>query len=139
MTSKAVGTVGLTRSVGFQVGARRTFLVDLHAAWQQLLSDEGRQIWLGRGGDLRLEEGADYELDDGTTGQLRTLRPGSHLRLTFQPPVWPRSSTIQLRLIESKGKTVVAFHQEHLPDAPSREQRRRHFLAALEELRPLLE
>ena len=62
------------------------------------------------------------------------MEPGSHLRLTWQPGGWARSSTIQVRVLPAARGATVAFHQEHLPGAQAREARRAHFAAALDAL-----
>lgn len=124
--------MGARVSIGFQVGARRTFPVALGEAWEWLVSREGLQLWLGSGSEAELAEGMRYRLPDGTNGEVRVLKPGSHLRLTWQAPGWPRASTIQVRVIPSGEKTVVAFHQEHLPGPKERENRRVFFRRALD-------
>ncbi len=126
--------VGLTKDVGFQVGARRTLPVPLERAWSYLLSAEGQRLWLEAQTPLRWESAEPYRLEDGTTGEVRVFRDGSHLRMTWHPPGWPRASTIQVRVIAKDDRSVVAFHQEHLPDAGARAQRRAHFLQVLDEL-----
>ena len=127
-------TVGQTRRAGFQIGARRTLPLDPAAAWRLLTSDTGVRLWLGDTADMRFEPGAAYELADGTRGEVRVCRPGGHVRLTWQPLGWARASTIQIRVIPSGPNATVAFHQEWLPGAPEREQRRRHYQAVLDEL-----
>ncbi|MDH3944043.1 MAG: hypothetical protein OEV06_08125 [Anaerolineae bacterium] len=69
---------------------------------------------------------------------MRVFKPNSHLRLTHHPPGWPRPSTIQVRVIPSGDKTVIAFHQEHLPGPQERAQRRLHYHAALDKLADLI-
>lgn len=125
---------GLTRDAGWQIGARRTLPIESGAAWRWLTSTEGLGIWLGRSADLNLEEGAAYQLADGTAGELRVVAPESHLRLTWQPVDWPRASTLQVRVVPKGERTVIAFHQEHLPNSRSREERRRFFHAVLDQL-----
>ena len=126
--------VGQTRDTGFQIGVRRTLAVSLDDAWRRLTSPEGVRAWLGEG-DLSWDKRAPYRLADGSGGEVRVFEAGHHLRLTWQPPDWPRASTIQLRVIPAAGgKTTVAFHQEHLPGPDEREARRQHFAAALDAL-----
>jgi len=62
------------------------------------------------------------------------VQPGSHLRITRQPPGWSRPSTIQVRVMPAGAKTTLSFHEEHLPGAAERQERRAHFAAALDEL-----
>ncbi len=110
--------VGQTASVGFQIGVRRTLPCTENALWQLLTSDEGLTIWLG--GPIPLQQGASYTLADGTTGELRVFRPGSHLRLTWQPPGWAAPATIQVRVLPAKGGATLSIHQEWLPDSAAR-------------------
>jgi hypothetical protein len=39
--------IGQTKTSGFQIGARRTFLVSVPNAWNFLISEQGQSIWLG--------------------------------------------------------------------------------------------
>jgi uncharacterized protein YndB with AHSA1/START domain len=72
-------------------------------------------------------------------GEVRVYTPYSHLRITWHPPGWPRASTLQLRVIPKGDKTVIAFHQEHLPGEKEREERRTHYIAVLDELEHIIE
>ena len=125
-------SVGLTRDTGWQIGARRTFDIGLEDAWDWLTSREGVSSWLGEPENLIFEIGQEYSLTDGGHGEIRVFKPNSHLRMTYQPGAWPRASTIQLRVLARKGRTTIAFHEEHLPDAKARENRRQHYIEALD-------
>ena len=122
---------GLTEDTGWQVGARQTMSIPLERAWRLLTSPPGVQAWLGEAINMDWNLGASYRLSDGSTGEICIFKPKSHLRLTWHPPGWPRPSTIQVRVIPSGDRTVVAFHQEHIPDQASRAARKLHFQAAL--------
>ncbi|MFN2128846.1 MAG: hypothetical protein ACK2TU_13385, partial [Anaerolineales bacterium] len=73
-------------------------------------------------------------LTDGSYGTIRVYTPGSHLRITWQPRGWARPSTIQVRVIHKGNRSIIAFHQEHLPGATERAERRQHFIRALDAL-----
>ncbi len=107
--------VGLTKDVGWEVGARRTYPIEVEAAWRLIISPAGIKTWLGAPKQPFGNKGDQYELPDGTQGEIRVFKPNSHLRMTWQPPAWSRASTIQVRVVPSGEKTVIAFHQEHLP------------------------
>jgi uncharacterized protein YndB with AHSA1/START domain len=130
--------IGQTRDAGFQIGVRRTFPITHEAAWQLLTSAEGIRIWLDESADVELAHGATYRLVDGTSGKVSVFTPGSHLRMTWQPPGWARPSIIQLRAIANRARTVVAFHQEHLPGPDEREARRAFYMAALDQIERLI-
>lgn len=129
---------GKTRSVGFQVGARRTFPLPHEEAWKLLTSQQGLRVWLGEVPNLKVAVGSRYQLVDGSRGEIRVVSPNSHMRLTWQPPGWNRPTTIQVRVISSAEKTVIAFHQEHLPGPEERAKRRAFYLSALDELEGLV-
>lgn len=138
MTKKNKRPIGLTRDTGFQIGVRRTLPIRLEEAWRLLLSEEGLKIWLGAIVNSKLSEGAHYQLSDGTRGEIRVFSPDSHLRMTWHPVDWPSSSTIQVRVIPKGDRTVVAFHQEHLPGTREREARRDHFRTVLSKLQGVI-
>lgn len=138
MTASDERPVGLTKDVGFQIGVRRTLPIRLEDAWQLLTSAEGLKVWLGETADLDFARDTPYRLADGSAGQVKVFSPNSHLRVTWQPPGWERASTIQLRVIASGERTVVAFHQEHLPHGQAREERRAYYMAALDRLERLI-
>lgn len=128
---KGLRVIGQTKDTGFQVGVSRTIPISRETAWHWISSPEGMATWLGEGAGFPLEKGQQYRLADGATGEVRVVSE-KHVRLTFYPEGWPRPSTIQVR-VEPKGeKTVVAFHEEHLPSEEAREERRAHFKAALD-------
>lgn len=130
-------TVGETQDGDFQIGVQRTLPLPCERAWRLLTSPEATRAWLGDGARLSFEEGETYHLSDGATGEIRVVRPRSRVRLTWKPESWRRATTIQVRTVAKGEKTVVSFHQEHLPDPAEREKRRAFFRAALDKLEAL--
>jgi uncharacterized protein YndB with AHSA1/START domain len=134
MTELTARPVGLTQDTGFQIGARRTFPLPPEDAWRFLTSAEGVRLWLGDAPGFLPAKGARFQLEDGTSGEVTTFVAGSHLRMTFQPPGWPRASIVQIRVIAKGERCVVAFHQEHLPGPSERAQCSLHYATVLEAL-----
>jgi uncharacterized protein YndB with AHSA1/START domain len=134
MKKPAKHPTGLTKITGYQIGARRTINLPPAEAWELATSLQGVNLWLGPTSHFSFEEGTRYELTDGSYGTIRVYTPGSHLRLTWQPAGWPRPSTIQVRVIPKENRSIIAFHQEYLPGAAEREERREHFIRALDAL-----
>jgi len=101
----------------------------------------GNQDPVGRCPTGSLIEGSRYRLKDGTTGEIRVVSPGSHWRLTRQlpDPSYPRASTIQIRIIPHKDRSVLAFHEEHLPSEKARKDRKFFYLKVTDELKVILE
>lgn len=138
MAQQTHSPVGKTKDAGWEIGVRRTLPVEQPAIWDLLTSPEGLAIWLGEGADLPLTRGETYTLADGSSGELRVLKPYSHLRITWQPGSYPRPSLIQVRAIARKAKTEIAFHQEHLPGPEARSERQTFFVHALDRLEALI-
>jgi uncharacterized protein YndB with AHSA1/START domain len=134
---KGTRVAGQTTDGLFQVGVRRTLALAPDDAWRLVTSPEGVRAWLGEADGLALEKGVSYATPDGAAGEVRVVRPGSHLRLTRRPAGRERASTLQVRVVPSGGRTAVSFHEERLPSADEREERRRHFEAALDALQRL--
>jgi uncharacterized protein YndB with AHSA1/START domain len=134
ISERSKKSAGQTKMAGFQIGARRTMPVGFEKAWQLLTSEKGLSLWLGKTGELELKKGAQYRLEDGTHGEVKVCEPLSHLRLTWHQSGWQRASTIQVRVIPRDERTVIAFHQEHLPGLLEREERRTFFLGVLDKL-----
>jgi len=131
---KGKRVLGQTADTGFQIGVRRTLPVAMDDAWRLLTAPEGVRAWLGDVQGFALEKGAAYTTRDGAEGEVRVARPGSHLRVTWRPPGWARASTIQVRVMPAGSKTVLSFHEERLPGAAEREERRRHYESVLDAL-----
>ncbi len=125
--------VGKTKDAGWQIGARKTVAAGSDGIWDFLTTEPGLKTWLGEIPVDSLSEGTEFTLPDGTKGKV-TVHSDSHLRMRWHPPDYPRASTIQVRAIPKDGKTVVAFHQEHLPGPDEREIRRAFFKDALQKI-----
>jgi hypothetical protein len=129
--------VGLTKDTGWQIGVRRTLAVNSQRLWDFMTSTKGIQLWLGPGEIFSFMEGVVYQLEDGTTGELRVIQTHSHWRITRRPPdpTYDRPSTMQIRVIPKGEKTILAFHEEHLPTEDQREARKVHYLGVVEHIR----
>jgi len=126
--------VGETADAGFQVGVQRTIDLPADEAWRWLLEGPGQRVWLGPCPPLTLQPGAPYACEDGTRGEVRSVRPGERVRLRWHPPDLDAPSTLQLTVTPKDGRCVVAFHQEKLPDLAAREAMKVRWRAVLAEL-----
>lgn len=128
--------IGLTKTVGYQVGVRKTFPISQQQAWSLITGEEGLNAWLGGGGNIILKPGHQYRTIVGT-GEIRIVKPLLQLRLTWQKEGWHRPSTIQIRILSKENnKTTISFHQEHLANQQIREEMKRYWksrLASIEE------
>jgi uncharacterized protein YndB with AHSA1/START domain len=122
--------LGETRDAGFQVGVQRSIDASRTEAWELLTSRP--ELWLGEGAAVAFEPGERYEVTDAS-GEIRVVKPGERLRLTWQPADWEAPATVQLTLVEStSGKTAIQAHLERLPGGEAREAMRSRWREALE-------
>ena len=119
--------IGQTKTVGFQVGVRRTFDVSPEFAWEFLFSDQGIVLWLGKPLSMNLTPGGLYKAENGNEGIIKVFKPYSHIRLTWKKKEWQNASTLQIRVINSKGKATISFHQEKLLNVIQREEMKFHW------------
>ena len=129
--------VGRTKDMGFQIGVRKTFLLSIEQAWRLITSREGINLWLGNVEDFHLAKGQSYQTKDGAIGEVRVVNPRENIRITWQPQEWSQASTIQVRVIPAREKTVISFHQEGLSGEAEREQMRQRWMKVLEDLQKL--
>ena len=125
-------------AAGFQVGVQRSIAANARDAWELISSRP--DLWLGEGASVAFDEGERYEVPPrkaapGARGEVRVVKPGERLRMTWQQEGWPSPATLQLTLSESgSGKTAIQAHLEKLPDAEAREAMRKRWREALERI-----
>lgn len=130
--------VGETADVGFQVGVQRSVAATVTEVWELITSRP--ELWLGEGASVTFDKGERYAVlpghgAPGVSGEVRVVKPGDRLRMTWQPQGWPAPATLQLALSASgSGKTAIHAHLEKLPDADVREAMRKHWREALERI-----
>lgn len=135
--ARGLRAVGETADAGFQVGVQRTLPVGQDALWDWLVAPEGVAAWLGAVAGFEPSPGHRYETADGTTGEVRTVKPGERLRLTWQPSGREAATTLQLTLAcprNDASKTTLRFHHERLAGAAEREAMRDRWRAVLDRL-----
>ena len=130
--------VGETADAGFEIGVQRTVVANPTDVWRLLTSRP--DLWLGQGVWVEFSERVQYEVPPtagapGARGEIRVVKPGVRLRMTWHPDGWAAPATLQLTLAEpGPGKTAINAHMEKLPDAETREVMRQHWRTALERI-----
>lgn len=129
--------VGETAATGFQVGVVRTLPMSAQELWERVVTQAER--WLGVGAKLTLKPGAGYEVPKrrgapGVRGEVRVVKPGQRIRMTWQPDGWRKPATLQLTLMPKARGASFHVHMEKLPDAKAREAMREHWSGVLEGL-----
>jgi uncharacterized protein YdhG (YjbR/CyaY superfamily)/uncharacterized protein YndB with AHSA1/START domain len=116
--------VGETAGTGFQVGVVRTLPLSAPKLWKWLATQPER--WLGPDVALTLKPGKPYAVPKrrgatGVRGEVRVVKPGQRLRMTWQPDTWKKPATLQLTLEPKSRGASLGIHMENLPDAKARE------------------
>lgn len=131
-------TVGQTADAGFQIGVQRSIAVTVTEAWELITASP--ELWLGEGASVAFHVGEHYRVParngvPGASGEVRVVKPGHRVRMTWQPEGWPTPATLQLTLLESGSKkTAVHVHLEKLPDSHARAAMRERWREALERI-----
>lgn len=126
--------VGQTKTVGFQVGIRRTFPISQEKAWEFVASEDGLKLWLGESTKINLQPGQKFCTKMGE-GEIRIVKPLQQLRLAWKKEGWDKTSTIQVRIIPKENtKTTISFHQENLSDQNVREEMQQYWERILKQI-----
>ncbi len=121
---------GQTADTGFQLGVQRTIPMNQKTLWRLLFSEAGLAIWLGKTKGISLEPGSTFETIDGTSGEIRRIKPGERIRLQLngQPITHPITMQITLNCPRNTiSKTTLRFHAEKLHSEKERNTLRKHW------------
>jgi activator of HSP90 ATPase len=99
------------KDLGFQVSVSKIFAVNTEKMWEFLLSEEGIAVWLGKFPIEDFEIQKTFITEEGIEGRLTVFVPNCHIRLKWKPKHWQKSSIIELRVTNRKGRASVVFHQ----------------------------
>lgn len=113
--------VGLTKDAGWQFGLRKTVSYPQEKVWDFLFSQEGLNSWLGTLTE-EPELKQSFTTKEGVEGMIRLLTPYSHIRMSWKKSEWENTSTVQVRVLEAKGKSTISFHHEKLLNEQQREE-----------------
>lgn len=112
--------VGLTDSRGWETGIRRTFSITPESAWKMLFTQPILGYWLDNDADLPFEKNDAYTTNSGITIRVTSVTTCKVIRMKWQQAPGTDSSTLQIRVIPAKEKTIIAFHHEWLKNEEER-------------------
>lgn len=127
--------VGKTEGAGWEIGVSKTVDHPIDEVFAFLTSPDGTALWLGHDVHELGEPGHTFKTAEGTTGEIRSYRPGDRIRLTWKPKDWDHESTVQVT-VTTKGddRTTLQFHQERLTGGAERERQRTHWRDVLADI-----
>jgi uncharacterized protein YndB with AHSA1/START domain len=126
--------LGQTATGGFQIGVQRTVAAPSSRVWRFVTSKPGLACRLGDTRAFRLKRGARYETVQGAAGEIRVVKAGERLRLTWQPRGAKSASALQLTFARAGTKTAVHFHHEKLSGLAERRRMRQRWSRALDQI-----
>jgi hypothetical protein len=114
---------GRSSKGGFSATSTKALPIKSDKLWDFLQSPEGLDIWLEPMAPFRFRKDQEFESASGYFGKVRTLKPKSRVRLSWQDTEWPRPSIVQIYLLaRPKGRSMLAFMHSDLPDGRARMQ-----------------
>ena len=115
--------------------ATKTFPLSQKKMWDFMVSPEGLEIWLSPMSPLIVKPKEQYEIEGGIFGEIRTLKKPKRIRLTWQNMEDLKKTVVQLWIVpRPKGKCVVVFQHEKLPNAKAKEKMLKHWKEVLKNL-----
>ncbi|HEY8960320.1 SRPBCC domain-containing protein [Chitinophaga sp.] len=131
--------VGLTDSQGWETGIRRTLAINPADAWEMLFTQPVLGYWLDGSASLPFEKNDTYTTASGITIRVASVTTGKVIRMKWQEAPGTDSSTLQIRVIPAKEKTVIAFHHEWLKDEKERIKMNDYWKGVLDKIETYLQ
>lgn len=116
------------KPIGFQLGVSKTFSISCDDLWKFLLSEEGLEVWLGEINFDEFEINKPFKTKQGVEGKLTVFKLDSHLRLAWKPKNWEKSSFVEMRITNLKGRARILFHQTKLYEMEQRIEMKKYYV-----------
>ncbi len=131
--------VGLTNSQGWETGIRRTFTIAPADAWETLFTQPVLGYWLDSNAGLPFEKSDTYTTSSGITIRVTSVTTGKVIRIKWQQAPDTDASTLQIRVIPAREKTVIAFHHEWLKNEEERIKMNDYWKGVLDKIEAYLQ
>ena len=119
----------------FSITATKTIACTTSQLWKFLISEEGIRCWLKSYGHVKIAAGVEYEAENGVYGQIRTLKKGVRIRLTWMEMDWPKKSVVQVYMVpRGDKKSMLIIQHEQLVDGRLRHTLRDQWKSVLENI-----
>lgn len=116
----------------------RTFYTSAEKLWDLLESSKGQDIWLKPLSPFKFKPKNVFETEDGIFGEIRTMKEGVRLRLSWQDTDWPKSTIVQIYVIpRSTDKSHLVIMHEKIKDARTKMAIKQRWSQVVDELQSL--
>ncbi|AHZ83978.1 SRPBCC domain-containing protein [Bdellovibrio bacteriovorus] len=113
----------------------RTFYISAEKLWKLLESAEGQAAWLKPLSRFKFKPKNVFETEDGFFGEIRTMREGERLRMSWQDPEWHKPTIVQIYVMgRDENKSMLAFMHDGIKDTRSKAAIRDRWNEAVEAL-----
>lgn len=122
----------------YMTAATRTFYVSADKLWDLLESPQGQAVWLKPLSPFKFKPKNVFETEDGVFGEIRTMKEGVRLRMTWQDTDWPKATILQVYLGErGDDKSILVFNHEKIKDGRTKTVLKERWLQILSDLAEL--
>lgn len=116
----------------------KTFYISAEKLWDLLESEQGQAVWLKPLSPFKFKTKNVFETEDGFYGEIRTMRDGERLRMSWQDPEWTKPTILQVyALPREKGKSVLVFMHDSIRETRTKARLKERWSQAVEELAAL--
>ena len=115
--SEAEAPVSGDSATALVIDVSRSIPAPVARVWQQLVSPEGTNEWLGEGA-VRGAKGEPYHCSDGTSGVVRSYHPLEQLRVSWHAGPDSPPSIIEIDLRAEGDGTRVDLRHERVDGLP---------------------
>lgn len=122
----------------YMTAASRTFYTSAERLWDLLESTQGQAVWLKPLSPFKFKPKNVFETEDGVFGEIRTMKEGVRLRMTWQDTDWQKATLLQVYVSgRSEDKSFLVFSHEKIKDARTKNLLKERWLRTLSELADL--
>lgn len=119
----------------YQITVTKSLKVDGKKTWKFVSSPKGIAMWLAPMSKFALKPKSVYEREDGVYGEIRTMKAGHRIRLTWIDGDASEATTVvQVMVVHRAGResSILCFQHEKLRDGRLKDVLRDHWRGILE-------
>ena len=112
----------------------KSVAIEQKKIWQWCCSPEGMQVWLKPLSPVKIKKGATFEIAGGIFGEIRTVKTGERIRLSWKDLEWEKGTTVQLHVFKKPKKSMIVIQHDGLRTARQKAEMRTYWRAIIEEM-----
>lgn len=118
----------------YSITATKSLALPRKRVWKAVCSREGMRCWLKPLADFSLSPGESFETESGAFGEVRTVKGGERIRLSWREDSEEKASIVQINVIAKPGgRSLLVIDHTQLREGRRREEIRQLWKDALAE------